>query len=89
MPSQFPRLAIVSTLAFLVAGLAACADEAALAGDDAATVTTTVVREQAFNDTLQAIGTARARESVTITAKVSEVVRDVRFEKWIGRSCCG
>lgn len=82
MPRQFPRLAIVSTLAFLVAGLAACADEAApaRAGDDAATVTTTVVREQAFNDTLQAIGTARARESVTITAKVSEVVRDVRFE---------
>jgi len=82
MPRQFPRLATASTLAFLMLGLAACTDEAAPArgGEDAVTVTTTVVREQAFNDTLQAIGTAQARESVAITAKVSEVVSDVRFE---------
>jgi membrane fusion protein (multidrug efflux system) len=75
--ARLPCLAVV-----LAMGLAACGGEAPRrsGGGDAVTVTTTVVRQQPFNDTLQAIGTARARESVTITAKVSEVVRDVRFE---------
>ena len=43
-------------------------------------VTTRVVRPSAWNDTLQALGTAKARESVTLTAKVSEIVQDVHFE---------
>lgn len=80
MPTQLRRFACL--LPLLVLGVAACGNDAAPAGSggDATTVTTTVVREQPFNDTLQAIGTARARESVAITAKVSEVVSDVRFE---------
>ena len=36
--------------------------------------------EREIVDTVEAIGTARANESVTITAKVTETVRGVRFE---------
>src|SRR5690606_20333578 len=43
-------------------------------------VTTTQVRLQPWSDTLQALGTVKARESVTITAKVSETVRDVHLD---------
>ncbi|WP_140909166.1 efflux RND transporter periplasmic adaptor subunit [Cognatiluteimonas lumbrici] len=77
---MFPRRACLLTI--LALALAACGGEAGREGmgEGAVTVTTTVVREQAFNDTLQAIGTARARESITVTAKVSEVVREVHFE---------
>ena len=80
MPSQLSRFACLTALALV---LAACSgDGGPSAGGDAGvvTVTTEVVREQPFNDTLQAIGTARARESITVTAKVSEVVREVHFE---------
>ena len=38
-------------------------------------VTTQVIQLSAWSDTLQAIGTAKARESVTLTSKVSEVVQ--------------
>ncbi len=43
-------------------------------------VTTLVVQPSAWTDTLQAIGTAKARESVTLTSKVSEAVQAVHFE---------
>nr|WP_228062609.1 efflux RND transporter periplasmic adaptor subunit [Lysobacter sp. H23M47] len=43
-------------------------------------MTTQTVRMQEWNDTVQALGTVKARESVTITAKVSETVRDVHFD---------
>jgi len=42
-------------------------------------VTTTVVQSSAWNDTLQAIGTTKANESVIITAKVSEIIDAVHF----------
>jgi membrane fusion protein (multidrug efflux system) len=41
-------------------------------GGGPATVTTTVLAPLPWSDSLQALGTAAARESVTITAKVSE-----------------
>lgn len=44
------------------------------------TVTTATVRLQPWSDTIQALGTAKARESVTVTAKVSETVQEVHFE---------
>lgn len=44
------------------------------------TVTTTRVAPQPFHDTLQALGTASAHESVTVTAKVSETVQRVHFD---------
>lgn len=38
------------------------------------------VRAQPWTDTLRALGTVQARESVTLTAKVSETVQRVHFE---------
>ena len=49
-------------------------------GGPPAVVTTTVLAPLPWNDTLQALGTASARESVTITAKVSEKVERVHFD---------
>lgn len=43
-------------------------------------VTTGQVTLSDWNDTLQALGTAKARESVSVTAKVSEIVEQVHFE---------
>jgi len=43
-------------------------------------VTAQVVQPTAWSDTLQALGTAKAHESVTITAKVSEIIEQVHFE---------
>jgi membrane fusion protein (multidrug efflux system) len=50
------------------------------AGNAPATVTTTVLQPSAWTDTIDAIGTAHANESVTLTAKVSETVQRVDFE---------
>ena len=49
-------------------------------GDRPATVSMQLVRMQPFADTLQALGTVRARESVTVTASVSEKVQAVHFD---------
>jgi membrane fusion protein (multidrug efflux system) len=74
-------------LVALCVGLAACSrDEAAASnrGKDAANapvvVTTTVLQVKPFADSIVAIGTARARESITVTAKVSETVQAVHFD---------
>ena len=37
-------------------------------------VTAQVVQAMQWSDTLQALGTAKARESISVTAKVSEIV---------------
>lgn len=44
-------------------------------------------RMQPWVDTLQALGTVKAHESVTVTAKVSETVQAVHFEsgQWVAR----
>ena len=72
------RIAAGLTLALL----AGCSskDQAARRPADAVPVTTQVVQPSAWNDTLQALGTAKARESVTITAKVSEIIETVHFD---------
>ncbi|MGJ4803987.1 efflux RND transporter periplasmic adaptor subunit [Luteimonas sp. SDU82] len=76
-------------LPFLVAGafcllLSACGGEAAPGGPaqaaPAAVVTTQVATIQPWSDTISALGTVKARESVTITAKVSETVEQVHFD---------
>ncbi|QOY63305.1 efflux RND transporter periplasmic adaptor subunit [Lysobacter sp. H21R4] len=65
----------------LALALASCEKEAARpSGVSAVPVTTQQVRMQQWNDTVQALGTVKARESVTITAKVTETVRDVHFD---------
>lgn len=45
-----------------------------------ALVTTQVIALQPWNDTISALGTAKARESITVTAKVSETVERVHFD---------
>lgn len=49
-------------------------------GDRPIPVTTQQVRMQPFSDTLLALGNVKARESITVTAKVSETVQQVHFE---------
>ncbi len=75
----------IALLAMFLPLLAACGkDKAASRANEGAArpipVTTVVVQPSAWSDTLQAIGTAKARESVTLTSKVSEVVQAVHFE---------
>jgi len=64
--------------------LVACGKDAASErdgkGDRPVTVTTQVVRPQSWSDSVQALGTVHARESVTVTAKVSETVQQVHFQ---------
>jgi membrane fusion protein (multidrug efflux system) len=62
--------------------LAGCGskDQAARRQAEVVPVTTQVVQTSAWSDTLQALGTAKARESVTITAKVSEIIETVHFD---------
>lgn len=81
-----PRIPLALPLA-LLALLSACGKDA---GDAAAQgqrpggappqVVVEAVREQPWTDTLRALGTVQARESVTVTAKVSETVQRVHFE---------
>ena len=80
--SRFVRAASVLAL---ILSIAACGkDKAQAKGNDAADrpipVTTQVVRQQPWSDTILALGTAKARESVTVTAKVSETVQGVHFD---------
>src|SRR5690606_25538746 len=76
MAARFPAVALCGLLA-----LAGC-DRQPPAPPAAAAVpvVTTVVQPRQWADSVQALGTARARESVTLTAKVSEIVDQVHFE---------
>ncbi|HZX78859.1 efflux RND transporter periplasmic adaptor subunit [Lysobacter sp.] len=73
-----------STLLALVTAVTACgsngAEQRGGDGDRPIPVTTQQVRMQPFSDTLLALGNVRARESITVTAKVSETVQQVHFE---------
>lgn len=56
-------------------------------GGQAIEVVIAPVRQEPWIDTLQALGTVKAHESVTVTAKVSETVDKVHFEsgQWVNR----
>ncbi len=72
-----------ATLVIMVMLLAACGgkdDARGAGGGPPAVVTTTVLTPSDWTDTIDALGTATAQESVTITAKVSETVARVNFE---------
>lgn len=78
-----PRLPTLAALAFAGLLLAACGDSAGPGGGGpagAATVTTAQAEQQPWNDTIDALGTVAARESVVVTAKVSETVDRVHFD---------
>lgn len=84
MIPRAPRLSR-SCLFFASLLLAACGGSGGSApgggpGGPPAVVTTTVVVESPWIERLEAIGTARASESIAITSKLSERVRRVRFE---------
>lgn len=65
----------------LVLALSACGDAAPdKAAAPAATVTTAEVTVKPWSDAIEALGTARANESVLVTAKVTETVVRVNFE---------
>ena len=70
----------------VLVSIAACGKKEAEAngpgagGDRPIPVTTQVVQQQPWSDTILALGTAKARESVTISAKVSETVQRVHFD---------
>ncbi|MBW8366754.1 MAG: efflux RND transporter periplasmic adaptor subunit, partial [Arenimonas sp.] len=65
----------------LALALAGCsAEPPAASRAPSATVTTTEVVNKPWNDAIEALGTARANESVLVTAKVTETVVRVNFE---------
>lgn len=80
-PGTFCALVLVL---ILVTALSACGSDGAPqrsgAQDRPIPVTTQRVQARQWNDTVQALGTVKARESVTVTAKVSETVREVHFD---------
>ena len=79
-----PRKPCPTTLPLLVlcALLGACSGggERTSPADRPVTVTAAVLQPQPWSDTVRALGTVKARESVTVTAKVSETVKAVHFE---------
>ncbi len=78
------RLFVSALIACLAAALAGCGGKDTAAGNPQASpalmVTTQRVALQPWNDTIAAPGTVKARESVTVTAKVSETVERVHFD---------
>lgn len=77
--AQPPALPALSLLAAML--LSACGQEPAGPGRGAppAVVVTTTVATVPWSDAIEALGTARANESVTLTAKVTETVDKVNF----------
>src|SRR5688572_19292456 len=80
MPKR--RFSDIAVALALGAALAGCGQDAAGPRDTAAAVpvTTTGLALRPWSDTIRALGTVKARESVTVTAKVSETVQTVHFE---------
>lgn len=75
------RIPVLAVLCLFVLGCGKPSSTAGGPGEGAAiAVTSTIVREQPWHDSIQALGTAKAHESVTVTAKVSETVQRVHFD---------
>ncbi len=79
------RLASWSLSIPLFVALAACDRDAAENGQGAGgpppvEVVTATIASQPFTEQIVALGTVKARESVTVTAKVSEIVEQVHFD---------
>ena len=82
-PPRRPGRAAATLLLLSLAAVAGCARDEARASDagtQAIPVTTATVDLRPWADLLRAVGTVQARESVAITAKVSETVERVHFD---------
>jgi membrane fusion protein (multidrug efflux system) len=79
MRNALVTVALFATLLLSACGSGSGADKKG-GGNAPATVTTTILQPAPWSDTIDAIGTAHARESVTLTAKVSETVQRVDFD---------
>lgn len=79
--ATLPRFAPF-VLAMACLCLAACSDDGASARGEAPAevVTTTTLAMKPWHDRVRALGTVKARESVDVTAKVSETVEQVHFD---------
>jgi membrane fusion protein, multidrug efflux system len=77
------KFATLSILAASLLALCACSSKDMAADKNAPAaaipVTTTLVRPVNWIDTIEAVGTSKARESVTLTAKITETVRKLNF----------
>ena len=71
---------LVFALALTACGSKGGAPQGGQGGDRPIPVTTEPVRLRPWNDTVQALGNVKARESITVTAKVSEIVQGVHFD---------
>jgi membrane fusion protein (multidrug efflux system) len=73
---------VLPAIAALLATASGCDNDiaGASAAPPATQVVTGRVAQLQWRDTIEALGTTRANESVTLTAKVSETVRKVAFE---------
>lgn len=84
MPPQPVRAFLLASLTTLVCACGPAAPTGTEAGADAARPAVLVVTERAqfrtIRSEVEAIGTARANESVTITAKVTDTVSRVNFD---------
>jgi membrane fusion protein (multidrug efflux system) len=58
----------------------AAAEHRGSGGGGATSVTAIAATAHDFNDAIQAIGTAQARESIVITPKVADTIRAIRFD---------
>lgn len=74
------RVLLALGLASLVAACGKGDPDAGKGGQPPATVTTLQVKPTRWSDELKALGTANARESVTITASVSQTIASVEFD---------
>lgn len=68
------------SVAILLAGCGGAKQQQMQGGGAPVTVRTTVLAPGEWQDSVQALGTAKANESLTITAKVSETVQKVAFD---------
>jgi membrane fusion protein, multidrug efflux system len=80
---KMQKISTLTILATSLLALCACSSKDMAADGNASTpaipVTTAVVRPLSWVDTIEAVGTSKARESVTLTAKITETVRKVNF----------
>lgn len=83
MSQPFRSFSRVASLAVLAILLPACSEQGgapASPGGPPPLVTVTDVRAEPWQDTLEAVGTARSSESIVISSKISERVQSIAFE---------